>query len=151
MVIDRMALFPPHCCFIFRHCGQDRSGSAGFATDFSSSHLIPMSAAECRDGNDSMSASCPHDRLSSSGRQDENRTADSSPPLLSTNNVTGVLTPPRSSSECGQNQSRSAASVVTNFLTGPSSPSSWLRLKLTPTERDELEKCLPDEKFRGFR
>ncbi|OAL34090.1 hypothetical protein AYO20_06545 [Fonsecaea nubica] len=100
-----------------------------------------------------MSASHPHDPLSFSGSQDENQTADSSPTLLSTKNVTYFFDPPRSSSECGQKQSSCAVSLVTDFLTSSSSSPtySWLHLKLSLAERDELNKCVPAEKFEGFR
>ncbi|KAH0829828.1 hypothetical protein FOPE_10504 [Fonsecaea pedrosoi] len=95
-----------------------------------------------------MSASRPH------GSQDENQTADSSPALLSTENVPSFFDPPRSSSECGQKQSGSVVvSLVTDFLSSSSSSPtySWLHLKLSPAEHDELNKCVPAEKFEGFR
>jgi hypothetical protein len=94
-----------------------------------------------------MSTPRAYDHVSSMG-QDETRSADSSLALLSTNNAVSTAAPPQSSSEHCQ---ESTISVITNYLKETSSPSTWLRLKLTPAEHAKLEKSLPDKKFGGFR
>ncbi|KIW77028.1 hypothetical protein Z517_09474 [Fonsecaea pedrosoi CBS 271.37] len=78
----------------------------------------------------------------------------SSPALLSTKDVASFFDPPRSSSECGRKQSSSVVvSLVTDFLSSSSSSPtySWPHLKLSPAEHDDLNKCVPAEKFEGFR